>query len=282
MRRHNAFTLIELLVVISIIALLIGILLPALGAARATAVNMRCSSNFRQMGIGNITYAHDHKDLMAWTYEQAWDVDGVGAGLAEFWQENLAPYIPVLDNEGTLENRQSWRSNPDNMFNCPASDFVEDDKFTSAPNSFMQGDLATYPNSSPKWAYSIDAPNNASGTIMAGETNGDVVSEQYSSVRVGDANYMASVDGYLGWPQGGYTTAPFNQPWITLPGFRHGGDRALPDEAVNRDFDFYNKGATANMVFMDGHVSGMSAEQLIDNNGRGLDDKGSPWRWWEN
>lgn len=58
------FTLIELLVVISIIALLIGILLPALGAARRTARNMQCLSNLRQHMIGIYAYANDHGDTL--------------------------------------------------------------------------------------------------------------------------------------------------------------------------------------------------------------------------
>lgn len=63
-RRKNAFTLIELLVVIAIIALLIGILLPALGQAQRSAKNVLSQSNLRSLNTGAANYASDNADLI--------------------------------------------------------------------------------------------------------------------------------------------------------------------------------------------------------------------------
>lgn len=62
-RSRRGFTLIELLVVISIIALLISILLPALGRARSAAKQLACLSTIRQLGIAAVQYGDDYRDF---------------------------------------------------------------------------------------------------------------------------------------------------------------------------------------------------------------------------
>lgn len=64
--RTHAFTLVELLVVIGIIALLVGILLPALKGIRNQAKEIKCMSNMRQMAAGMLMYTNDHKGRFPW------------------------------------------------------------------------------------------------------------------------------------------------------------------------------------------------------------------------
>ncbi len=113
MSRKSAFTLIELLVVISIIALLIAILLPALGAARRAARDMQCKANLRTVGQLVIIYATENDDFMPYGHQNLPSGD-------------TRHYAQTLLNTATGTN-VDYSSDPGDLkfeqaFRCPAED----------------------------------------------------------------------------------------------------------------------------------------------------------------
>jgi len=83
MIRRYAFTLIELLVVIAVIALLLAILLPALGRVREQTKRVVCSSQLRQQTLGMVCYTENYDGK----------VMGVGGPGKPYWFHLIAPFL---------------------------------------------------------------------------------------------------------------------------------------------------------------------------------------------
>ncbi len=99
------FTLIELLVVISIIALLVGILLPALGAARKTAQNSQCLSNIRQMDTAAMAFAADHR-----FHIQISSSDSGWTSVPSELRGKMAPWVPPPGQAADASRIADWLS----------------------------------------------------------------------------------------------------------------------------------------------------------------------------
>ena len=106
--RTRAFTLIELLVVVAVIAVLISILLPALGRSREAARAAVCTGNLRQMGLLTRAYATSNDGLtpalgVPWGRDPYWaivllqDSERVGDGPADLYHEDSFLVCPTTD-----------------------------------------------------------------------------------------------------------------------------------------------------------------------------------------
>lgn len=151
-RLKPGFTLIELLVVISIIALLVGILLPALGAARNSAMSLKCLANVRSMGQASQAFAVDHKYHMPLSSSDlAWNglppipsvlrgrialyPDPAQAGRMKDWASALVPYMGG-DNEAEFDTADPKVSA---IFRCPSDPHEEGHEVVSNISGPNQG-----------------------------------------------------------------------------------------------------------------------------------------------
>src|SRR5947207_4780719 len=143
-----SFTLIELLVVIAIIAILAGLLLPALSKAKAKGAQAFCMNNLKQLGYGMMMYIQDNQDQFPGTASR--NTYGFHKEDWIYWRTNTAKYPPVEQSPialhiGTVTS---------NLFRCPL------DRDNSARKTDTGGDPGPYNYSYSLTSFDLDGTKN--------------------------------------------------------------------------------------------------------------------------